>query len=313
VSAADFIANNVTTLGIVHKKSVKAYSAWAVVCVVWGTTYLAIRIALETVPPFLMGGFRYTLAGIILIAALAWRGERLPRPREWGPLIVLGILLLGFGNGGVVWAEQYVASGLTAVLIGTSAFWMTGVSAAFPGGGALTRRHVAGLTVGFGGIVLLVWPELTVGDSRGTFAAGVVATQLACVGWAFGSAYARGHNPHGNVLTMAAFEMLFGGLALIAAGSLHREWTHLTFTPRSAVALGYLVVFGAVIAFSAYAYALKHLPVALVSTYAYVNPVIAVVLGTLVLGEPFTSRIAVAGAVVIAGMMLVRSAGADPG
>jgi len=295
----------------IESTAARAYIAWLVVCVVWGTTYLAIRIALESIPPLLMGGFRYTIAGVMLLAALWWRGERFPPLRAWGVLVVLGVLLLGFGNGGVVWAEQYVPSGLTAVLVATSAFWMTGMSAAFPSGERLTARRTAGLVIGFSGILLLVWPQLSLGESGHVFLIGVLSTQIACLGWAFGSSYARGHDPRGNVLTTAAFEMLFGGAALVLAGSVHGEWSHLSFTARTATALVYLIVFGAVVGFSAYAYALKHLPVALVSTYAYVNPVIAVVLGTLVLAEPFTWRIGAAATVVIAGMMLVRSAGAD--
>src|SRR2546427_7167471 len=138
----------------------RAYLAWAFVCLVWGTTYLAIRIALETIPPLLMGGIRYVIAGSMLAAILAARGERLPGRREWPYLAVLGTLLIGFGNGGVVWAEQTVPSGLTAVLVATSPFWMTGIEAMMPDGEALTRRRVVGLLVGFAGIVVLVSPNL---------------------------------------------------------------------------------------------------------------------------------------------------------
>ena len=283
------------------------YIAWATVCIVWGTTYLAIRIALGSIPPLLMAGFRYSSAGVALIAFLAARGERMPAVRSWGALIVMGFLLLGLGNGGVVWAEQYIPSGLTAVLIGTAPFWMVGIDALFPDGDPLTARRVAGLVVGFGGIVLLVWPELAIGPNRHAFVIGLVATQIACIGWAFGSSYARNHAPHENVLTIAAFEMTFGGAALIMGGAAHREFPALRFTSASAAALGYLIVFGAIVGFSAYAYALKHLPVATVSLYAYVNPVIAVVLGTLILGEPFSLRMAAAAGVVLAGMALVRS------
>lgn len=285
----------------------RAYFAWAVVCIVWGTTYLAIRLALESIPPLLMAGFRYSTAGLAIIAVLAGRGEPMPSVRSWGPITVMGILLLGLGNGGVVWAEQYIPSGLTAVLIGTAPFWMVGIDALFPEGDALSARRIAGLAVGFGGIVLLVWPELAVGDSRHAFIVGLVSTQIACIGWALGSSYARKHAPHENVLTIAAFEMTFGGVALILAGTARGEFAHLAFTPKSAAALGYLIVFGAIVGFSAYAYALKHLPVATVSLYAYVNPVIAVILGTVLLGEPFTVRMAGAAAVVLTGMGMVRS------
>lgn len=285
----------------------RAYLAWAVVCLVWGTTYLAIRIALESIPPLLMAGIRYSTAGLVLVAVLAARGEPMPPIGSWGALWVLGILLLGFGNGGVVWAEQYVPSGLTAVLVGMSPFWMVGIDALlFPASRALTSRRVAGLIVGFGGIVLLVWPELTVGPGGHAFLVGVLSTQIACIGWAFGSSYARNHEPHSNVLTLAAFEMLFGGLALIGGGLVHGEATRLAFAWRTASALAYLIVFGSIVGFSAYAYALKHLPVATVSLYAYVNPIIAVILGTALLGEPFTVRMAMAASVVLIGMALVR-------
>ncbi|HEX3702805.1 MAG TPA: EamA family transporter [Vicinamibacterales bacterium] len=283
----------------------RAYVAWALVCLVWGTTYLAIRISLETIPPLLMAGFRWVTAGSLLVAALKLRGERLPEPRSWPSLALLGVLLLGFGNGAVVWAEQTVASGLTAVLVAMCPFWMVGLEAFMPDGDRLTPRRVAGLLVGFAGIVMLVWPEVDVQGGR-LFLGGAISAQIACVGWALGSTYARRRGHEENVLGAAAFEMLFGGLALLAAGMAVGEWRHLAFTPRTSAALAYLIVFGAVVGFSAYAYALKHLPVATVSLYAYANPVIAVVLGTIVLKEPFDVRMGVAAGIVLLGMALVR-------
>ena len=284
----------------------RAWAAWVVVCLVWGTTYLAIRIALETIPPLLMASFRWIAAGAILVAILALRGERLPPRRSWGSLAVLGVLLLGFGNGGVVWAERTVPSGLTAVLVAMSPFWMVGIEALKADGERLTPRRAAGLLVGFGGILALVWPETGVGAAGREFLGGVVAAQIACVGWAIGSTYARRHAREENVLAAAAFEMLFGGLFLFAAGLLHGEWRDLAFNPRTSAALGYLILFGAIGGFSAYVYALKHLPVATVSLYAYINPVIAVILGTLVLDEPFNARTAISAAVVLAGVGMVR-------
>ena len=232
------------------------------VCVVWGTTYLAIRIALETIPPFVMAGIRYVTAGAMLTAIVAARGDRLPGPRAWPSLAFLGLLLLGFGNGGVVWAEQTVPSGLTAVLVATSPFWMVGLDAALPGGTRLGARRAAGLAVGFLGIVLLVGPELQLESGR-QFLGGVIAAQLACVGWAIGSIYSR-RRGHGaakqeSVLATAAFEMLFGGVSLILAAAVHGEFARTVFTARTAGALAYLIVFGAVIGFTAYA---MHLPVA---------------------------------------------------
>jgi drug/metabolite transporter (DMT)-like permease len=275
------------------------------VCVLWGTTYLGIRVSLETIPPLVMAGFRWAVAGAIILSVLTLRGERIPPSRRWPALIVLGILLMGVGNGGVVWAEQTIPSGLTAVLVAAIPFWMVGVELLMKESAPLSRRRIAGLIVGFGGIVLLVWPELHLGAGR-SFVTGVIATQIACVGWAIGSSYSRRRHIDENVLAAAALQMLFGGLFLVAAGLIVGEWARIAFSPRSVTALVYLIVAGSIAGFSAYAYALKYLPVATVSLYAYVNPVIAVLLGTLILGEPLSPRLAVAGGVVLLGMGLVR-------
>jgi drug/metabolite transporter (DMT)-like permease len=289
----------------------RAYAAWAIVCVVWGTTYLAIRISLETIPPLMMAAMRWIAAGTLLITALRLRGERLPAPSAWPALAVLGILMLGFGNGAVVWAELTVPSGLTSVLVATVPFWMVGFEQMTGAGDPLTLRRIAGLVLGFSGIVALVWPEIQGGTSGRVFLSGVLSTQIACVGWAAGSLYARWrgrtHASQENVLATAAFEMLFGGLFLLACALALGEPSRLAFTPRTAGALAFLTLAGAIGGFTAYAYALKYLPVATVSLYAYVNPVIAVVLGTLVLHEPFGARMAVAAAIVLGGVALVRS------
>lgn len=281
-----------------------AYASWAAVCLIWGTTYLAIRICLESMPPFLMGGLRWTLAGGLLAMALVARGERMPPRAQWGPIALLGLLLIALGNGGVVWAEQWVASGLTAVLIASSPFWMVGIEAAW-GGERLTARGLMGLAVGSVGILLLVWPELRAGATG--FGAGVVALQVACLGWGIGSSYSRRHSAAAGVLTMAAGEMLAGGLMLLIAGTAAGEWRALGFTARTAVAFAYLTTIGSIGGFAAYRYALQHLPIAFVSLYAYINPIIAVMLGVVVLDEPFSARMIAAAAIVLAGVALVRA------
>jgi drug/metabolite transporter (DMT)-like permease len=281
-----------------------AYAAWIAVCLIWGTTYLGIRICLETMPPFLMGGLRWTFAGVLMAAILAARGVRLPPRSTWGTIAVLGFLLLVLGNGGVVWAEQWVPSGLTAVIVASSPFWMVGVEHA-TGGDRLTARSVVGLLIGFAGIVLLVWPELT--SSAIGFGAGVVALQLAEAGWALGSSYSKRHTQHTNVFAVAAAEMLAGGLIMLAVGTALDEWRALHFTPRTATAFLYLATIGAIGGFVAYTYALKHLPMAFVSLYAYVNPIIAVVLGAVILDEPFTARMVTAAAIVLGGVALVQA------
>jgi drug/metabolite transporter (DMT)-like permease len=187
---------------------------------------------------------------------------------------------------------------------------MVGTDALMPGGDRLTVRRTLGLVVGFFGIVMLVWPEIHVGESGRAFLGGVIAAQIACVGWALGSSYSRkrdrGVARHDNVLVTAAFEMLFGGIVLLVAALAIGEAPRLAFTARSAGALIYLIFVPAIGGFSAYTYALKHLPVATVSLYAFVNPIIAVVLGTLVLAEPFSMRMIFAAAIVFVGMAIVR-------
>ena len=284
-----------------------AYLAWAAVCVIWGTTYFGIRISLETMPPFLMGGLRWMLAGALLASWVVIRGEALPAPSRWGSITLLGFLMLVLGNGGVVFAEQWIPSGLTAVLVATSPFWMAAVEAFRADGEQLRLPVLAGLIVGFSGIVLLVWPELTLGSAghRG-FLAGVIAVQIAAFGWSLGSSYSKRLDVKENLLGQTALQMLFGGILMTIAGTLHGEWPSLSFSTRSFSALMYLATVGALGGFVAYNYALRHLAVSFVSLYAYINPLIAVTLGVLFLHEPFTSRMAGAAALVFAGVGVVR-------
>ena len=285
-----------------------AWVAWIAVCLIWGTTYLGIRIALETIPPAAMAAVRWTAAGAIVSAIVWLRGGRLPGRAAWPGLALLGLLLIGFGNGFVVYAEQYVPSGLTAVVIATSPFWMVTTEALLPSGEPLARGTIAGLLVGFSGIVLLVWPDLR-STGAGSFALGLVALQLACAGWAAGSAYSKRHAASDDVLGATALQMLFGGVLMAIVATLVGEWPLLAFTMRTAGALTYLTLVGSVGAFVAYLYALRHLPVSTVSLYAYINPVIAVALGAVVLGEPFTIRVVAAAALVLLGLAIVRSSG----
>jgi drug/metabolite transporter (DMT)-like permease len=283
----------------------KALAAWIVVCVVWGTTYLAIRVCLETMPPFLMGGMRWLSAGLLFTSALWKSGRVLPRG-AWSSVVITALLLIFVGNGAVVWAEQYVSSGLTAVLIASSPFWMVG-SEAILGAERVKGRTLLGLAVGFSGIVLLVWPEVSGGgSSRPGFLAGILALQLACAAWALGSSRSKRHMRSADVFAMTAVQMLIAGAAFLIVATMLGEWRNLHFSARSTSALLYLVIVGSIGAYACYAYALKHLPVALVSLYAYINPIIAVVLGVLLLGEAFSARMGLAAAVVLAGVAIVQ-------
>jgi drug/metabolite transporter (DMT)-like permease len=284
-----------------------AWIAWIAVCLIWGTTYLGIRISLETMPPMLMAGLRWTFAGGLLATYMMSRGERLPRPSAWGHAVLLGFLLLVLGNGGVVWAEMFVPSGLAAVIVASSPFWMAGVEALRSDGERMTRRTAVGLTLGFLGIVVLIWPELAQGPGGRGFVFGVVALQIACLGWSIGSSYSKRHGRSENVFMATAAQMLAGGVMMLAIGTVRGEWPTIGFSTRTALAFGYLSTIGAIGGFVAYTYALRHLPVSLVSLYAYINPVIAVALGVAVLGEPFTARMALAAALVFGGVAIVRA------
>jgi drug/metabolite transporter (DMT)-like permease len=288
-----------------HKRT--AYLAWLTVCLLWGTTYLGIRIALETIPPALLGGLRFTVAGLLLIAVLAARGEAMIARTQWRGLALIGFLTVCVGNGGVIWAEQWVPSGIAAVTVATIPFWMIGMDALTRDGDPLSTRLVIGLLVGFAGILLLVWPDITAGTAEGhRFLLGILALQIACVGWALGSAIARRHARSENVLSAAAMQMTFGGLFMLAAATLRGEWSHLAFTPRTLGAEIYLTLAGSIVGYSAYIYALRHLPTATVSLYAYANPVIAMVLGAVIAGEPFGPRVVLASLMVLTGSALVQ-------
>jgi drug/metabolite transporter (DMT)-like permease len=287
-----------------------AYRAWLTVCIVWGTTYLGIRVSLETMPPMIMGGLRWIIAGVLLGGYVLASGERLPPPRRWGGIFLLGFLMLGLGNGGVVVAEQWVPSGLAAVIVASNPFWMAATEAALPDGERLRARVVIGLIIGFSGIIVLVWPDLTVGSSgRRGFLGGVIALQIASIGWSLGSSYSRRHARTDNLLGTTASQMLAGGVIMMAAATVLGEWPHLYLTRRTAIALAYLSTVGAVGGFVAYTYALRHLPVSFVSLYAYINPVIAVALGVLWLHEALDSRMAIAAGLVLAGVAVVQWAG----
>jgi drug/metabolite transporter (DMT)-like permease len=257
-----------------------------------------------------MGGIRFVVAACLLGVGLVAMGIRLPQRRTWPALALIGVLLLGIGNGGVIVAEQWVPSGIAAVVIGTLPFWMVGIQALWFRNEPLGWRHLAGLMLGFVGIVLLVWSDINMSDASGRrFLVGVGALQAACCGWAVGSVYSKGYASDGDPLGASALQMLFGGTFMLLVGTIHGEWEALDFSRRTLAALGYLVLAGSIVAFVAYNYALKHLPVSFVSLYAYVNPIVAVALGTALLGEPFTLRTAIAIAVILGGVALVKTGG----
>jgi len=286
-----------------------AYLAWVAICVIWGTSYLAIKIALETVSPLLITGLRYAAAGALLMVWVVARRQPLPSRRDWPGLVAVGLLMFAVGNGLLVAAEQSVPSGLTAVLVATTPFWMVGVEGRLEGGERITRRQWLGLGVGFGGILLLVWPEIFTGHGVSwTFAAGVVALQVACLGWAVGSSFGRRQAMAASPSQASAAQMLSAGLVMLVLATAAGDWGVLGLaSPRSLRALLYLTLVASLAAFVAYTYALMHLPSSFVSLYAYITPIVAVGLGAALAGEPFTPRVAVAMGVILVSTAIVSS------
>ncbi len=298
----------------------RALVAYLIVCVFWGSTYLAIRIGVGVLPPFLFAGLRFLVAGVLLAGVALAFGDHLPRrPADWGTLAIVGVLLLGGGNAFVVWAEQYTASGVASLFVVTVALWMAFFDAVIPGGtGELNWRVVLGLVTGFVGTALLIGAsprELLHADLRGP-----VALTCASASWSLGSVYAKRHPTESSPYIGAAVQMIVGGAVVALAGSLLGEWRAWHLSARGAAAIAYLVVFGSILGYSAYVYALRHASPTVVGTYAYVNPVIAVFLGWLLLHEPITARTLVAtslilGAVVwiqFSARLVVRRTGGQP-
>lgn len=290
----------------------RAWTAFITVCVVWGTTYLAIAIAIETLPTFLFAGSRFTLAGLILLAIRLMAGDALPRARaEWFNLALIGVLMVGVGNIAVVYAEHYVASGFTALLVATSPFWMAAMESMRRHGERVNRGKTLGMLVGFGGVALLVVPHLNGTFSNGFFW-GVVVLQLGSIAWNFGSIRSKYFPSSASPLMSASLQMLFGGLFVGLIGLGRGEASSFYFNGRTLAAYLYLLIFGSIVGYSAYVYALSKLRTSITSLYAFVNPAVAVFLGWLILSEPFGWRELIAMAVIFAGVALVQTAGSAP-
>ena len=281
-------------------------AAFAALYLIWGSTYLGIRFAIETLPPFTMAGVRFLIAGAVMYA---WQRPRhaAPTRQHWRTAGIVGAFLLLGGNGGVTWAEQIVPSGVAALLVASTPMWMVVLDAARPGGTRPGWGVVAGLAVGLAGIVWLVGPSELGGEPVPLV--GALAVLGAALSWATGSIYQRGAPQSEATLLNVAMQMLAGGALLLAAGVALGERVDLAaVSGRSLGALVYLIVFGALVGYSAYVWLLKVTTPAQVSTYAYVNPVVAVVLGWALAGEPLGPRVLGAGAAVVLAVALITTA-----
>ncbi len=281
--------------------------AFTAIYLIWGSTYLGIRVAVETMPPFLMAAARFLLAGTVLFIFLKLRGAAWPTAYQWRVNAVIGTFLLLGGNGAVVWAEQYVPSGLTALLIGVSPLFIVLTEWAWPGGSRPGATTMAALLLGFVGVTWLAAPWENPAHG-GLHLGGVAAILLGCVSWSIGSIYSR-HAKHGaDSFVASALQMLGGGGALLLAAISHGDFAALNFpaiTTRAWAAFCYLIVMGSLVGFSTFVWLMKNSTPARVSTYAYVNPIVAVFLGWLLLDEPIGPRTLVASAIIIAAVVII--------
>ncbi len=289
------------------------FAAFAAIYIFWGSTYLAIKYAIETLPPFLMASARFVIAGsILLVWARFSKDYEKPKAAHWKTSFIVGTLLLLGGNGGVVFAERHISSSLAALLVATEPFWIVLLSWLWLGKSRPNLKVVSGLIIGFFGVWLLISGQVasdaTSADSMQFF--GAIAVIAAAMCWATGSIYGlRASVPKSSILT-SGMQMFSGGLVLFLVSLIAGEWSSFRVSEvsnNSWFGLVYLIVFGSLIGFTAYSWLLKNAPPAMVATYAYVNPVIAVFLGWLIASESFTTQMLVGAGVIVGSVVLITS------
>jgi drug/metabolite transporter (DMT)-like permease len=295
-----------------HVTGLRLWLALLTIYVIWGSTYLGIAIAIESIPPFLMAAFRFAVAGVLLIG---WELVRNPEARKWptrrqlAHSALVGILLLGLGNGFVAFGEQTVPSGIAAILIGMVPLWLALLGWLYYRD-RLPRLVAVAIAVGFVGVALLLWPEGVGANSFDLL--GVLILVAAPIAWAHGSLFAaRSASLPSRPLVASGFQMLFAAAFLVPEGLLTGELSRVNLaaiSPGSLAALAYLIVFGSMLAFTVYGWLLRHAPLSLVGTYAYVNPVVAVGLGTIFLNESISPRTLLASAIVLGAVAIIVTA-----
>jgi drug/metabolite transporter (DMT)-like permease len=283
----------------------KAYLALISVCFFWGTTYLAIRMALESFPPLALVSIRFLLSGSILLAVTLWRRALLPHGRDLRNACLSGVLILGIGNGALVFAEVIIPSGLAGLFITISPFWLVGLEALLPGGQRLHWPTIFGMLIGLGGAALLVAPDILGHGLGQNTLAGFLILQVGMSSWSLGSIFQKRQESHVHPIVVGAVHQLAAGLAALPFALLVHEHP-IAWNWRGAGAVAYLVTFGSIVGYSSYAYALDRLPVAVVSVYPYINSIVAVSLGWLFYREPFGFVEAIAMIVIFVGVGVVK-------
>ena len=284
------------------------WSAMIALYIVWGSTYLAIRFVVETMPPFLAEGFRFLIAGAVLYAFTRLRGDKAPIRIEWRSAAIIGLFLIVGGNGAVMWAEQRVASGIASLMIASVPLWIALLDTIRPGGRRPNRWVVVSVIAGFIGIIILIGPSQMVGSQDQVDLLGIAVLTFAAFSWAIGSLYNRGARLPDSPLLATGMQMLVGSLGLFILGTVAGEWNLVDpagFSTKSLIGFGYLVIFGSWVGFASYIWLLRVAPITLVSTYAYVNPLVAILLGSLLAGETLTPRVLLAALFILGSVVLI--------
>ncbi len=288
----------------------KIWAALLAVYIIWGSTYLGIRFAVATIPPFMQAGVRFLISGTLLFAWRRLAGDPTPTRRQWFSAFVIGSLLLVGGNGLISFAETSIPSGVAALLVATIPMFMVLVEALRPGGIRPTLGQVMGLLVGFSGVALLIGPAEFGGAREFSFLSGGIAL-LAAFLWSLGSIYTRNADLPESTLLFTGMEMLMGSIGLLLVSTLKGEFVHFqiaSVSTSSLLGLLYLITFGSLVGFTSYAWLLRNAPVSLVSTYAYVNPIVAVFLGNIFAQESLGPRILLAALIIVGSVFLVNLA-----
>lgn len=302
---------DVEAISIIKKEKMKTkiWIALLALYIVWGSTYLAIRFTVETIPPFLSAGIRFLISGVILFLWQRGAGQSMPTRKQWISLFIIGNLLLLGGNGLVAWAEQTIPSGIAALVIGSSPLFLVVAEAVRPGGVKPNWQAIVGLLVGFAGIFILIGPAEISGSATKLDSFGIAALLAATIFWAIGSVYSKHAELPKSTLMSTGGQMLMGSIGLfavsLATGELN-SFDPAGVTTKSILGLVYLILIGSLIGFVSYGWLLQNAPISLVSTYAYVNPIVAVFLGNLIASEPLEPRIWLAAAIIVGSVIFIN-------
>lgn len=286
-------------------KNFKAYLAWGSISIIWGTTFLAIRVGVEQLPPMLFAGTRWIIAGTTFFIFLKWRCYALPSKKDFIKLSIVGTAMLGFSNGLIVTAEQWIPSGLTALLLATIPLWATATESFLPNSPKNGIKVYGGLLLGFAGVVLIFSGKLEFA-LNGHYLTGLLLIFLSIISWIFGTLYTKYKPTKVHPFMGASIQMIVAGILQTSLGMILGELPRFIFTKSSLIAFIYLILVASILGFGSYMYALSKLPVSFVMTHAYINPIIALFLGWLFLDEVISIEMVIAAIIILIAVFLVK-------